>query len=130
MGLFGSSGSGKTRLVRHYERSFTKSLRQTTYREDDIEIETKPLLFSEFPACATVKGVAETLLTVLGDPRTSRGSQHEMTQRILHLLQVRQTSLIIMDESMHLVARSRNSVAAYETADWSQGSVLSLGQKA
>ncbi|WP_341914034.1 TniB family NTP-binding protein [Ferrovibrio terrae] len=118
MGLFGPSGSGKTRLVRYYERTFMKSLRKTTYCEGDIEIEIKPLLFVECPARATVKGVAETLLTVLGDPRPSRGSQQEMTQRILHLLRVRRTSLIVMDEFQHLVARSSNAVAAYETADW------------
>lgn len=118
MGLFGPSGSGKTRLVHHYERSFMKTTPEPSYMQGGIEIRTLPILFVECPARATVKGMAETLLAALGDPRPSRGSQQEMTQRVLHALRVRRVSLIVMDEFQHLVGRARGHDSAYETADW------------
>lgn len=91
---------------------------ELSYTQDGVEITTLPILFVECPARATVKGMAETLLAALGDPRPSRGSQQEMTQRVLHALRIRRVSLIVMDEFQHLVGRARGHDSAYETADW------------
>jgi hypothetical protein len=121
MGLFGPSGSGKTRLVSYYERTFLKSFKERTYTANGIEVETLPILFVECPSRATVKGMAETLLSALGDPKPSRGSQKEMTQRVVDLLKVRRVGLIVMDEFQHLVGRTRGYDSAYETADWIKG---------
>lgn len=118
MGLFGPSGSGKTRLVRYYQRGFLKSCTERTYWQNGVEITILPLLFVESPARATVKGLAETLLTALGDPRPARGSQQEMTQRVLYWLQLRRISLIVIDEFQHLLGRAGSQNGAYETADW------------
>src|SRR3546814_6983095 len=75
-------------------------------------------LIVECPAHATIKGLAETLLTALGDPKPWRGSQQEMTQRVLYGLRLRRVSLIVLDEFQHLSNQVRSNYAAYETADW------------
>src|SRR3546814_18855550 len=74
-------------------------------------------LIVECPAHATIKGLAETLLTALGDPKPWRGSQQEMTQRVLYGLRLRRVSLIVLDEFQHLSNQVRSNYAAYETAD-------------
>jgi hypothetical protein len=118
MGIFGPSGSGKTRLVSYYQRNALKGIEKRTHFVDDVEVETLPILSVECPPRATVKGMAETLLAALGDPKPSRGTQQEMTQRVLSALRVRGVGLIVMDEFQHLAGRTRGHDSAYETADW------------
>jgi len=88
--LRGPSGVGKSVLIQGYA-------------DDNPPKETedgwvRPIVIVEAPGKGKSKPLAEALLTKLGDPRPSRGTETAMMERAKHLIREQKTELIIFDE--------------------------------
>jgi Cdc6-like AAA superfamily ATPase len=95
----GQTGAGKTTLIKTHMRAYPRQLTQTGTRV--------PVLFTTIPAPATVKGLAASLLTELGDPNATRGTTWSLTDRLKHYIRDCAVELIVLDELQHFVDRDQ-----------------------
>lgn len=107
--VIGPSRTGKTRVF-----NFIVS-QNPRYRLDDGLI--VPILKVTTPSNPTVKGLAEVLLHNLGDPTPSKGTEVNMTTRLINLLEKAQTRMIIVDEFQHFYDKQSHKVM-HHVADW------------
>lgn len=112
--VVGPSGSGKTTTLRSYADRFPPV--------SESERDRLPILLVEAPARATPKGLAEVMLSALGDPAPSKGTLQSMTRRVEGLLRARGVELVMLDEFQHLIDRQKSTnLVAYDAADWIKG---------
>ena len=104
--LVGESGTGKT-WIAHYLISLYP-------RQSADEI---PILLVQTPATPTLKGLAEAILTALGDPIAIRGSASEKRHRALGLLKILKVKFIIFDEFQHFLDHARHD-SLISVSDW------------
>lgn len=105
----GESGSGKTTLCKALELRYPR----TQVPERDIV----PVLIIPIPPAATIGGVAEVMLTQLGDPNPSFGTTSTKTARAVHLARECRVDLLMFDEANHIQDRGQ-SPTQYMVGDW------------
>lgn len=109
MALEGQTGVGKTTIVKEFSR------RYPAYDVEDRTI--VPVLYVETPSPATVKDMAITMLTALGDPLPGHGTTATLNYRLSHLIRECQVELVILDEFQHLIDSETNRVLN-KVSDW------------
>lgn len=77
----------------------------------------RTVLYAAAPPKATVKAILEQFLKALGDPYWTRGTESNMTQRLLTLLEGVGCRMIILDEFQHLCDKGQKKLLAL-SADW------------
>ncbi|MDY1550146.1 TniB family NTP-binding protein [Luteibacter sahnii] len=75
------------------------------------------IVYAIAPPKGTVKALLEQLLRALGDPHWARGTESNMTQRLLTMLRSVGCRMIIIDEFQHL-GENGSGKLLYRTADW------------
>jgi hypothetical protein len=88
--LRGPSGVGKSVLIQGYAAA-----NPTKETEDGW---VRPVVLVEAPGKGQQKPLAEALLTELGDPKPTRGTETSMMERAKHFIREQKTELIIIDE--------------------------------
>lgn len=109
MSLEGVTGAGKSTLIRAYLAAFP---RYETETGSQI-----PIFYMPTPSPVTVKGMAASMLTAMGDPAAHRGALWSMNVRLIHFLKVCGVQLVILDDFQHLVDAQTNRVLR-EVSDW------------
>lgn len=109
LALIGPSRSGKSSVLENIES------RDPQIRLDDGLI--VPILRVSTPSSPTVKGLAEILLAKLGDPSPGKGTETNMTSRLITLLKAAKTKMIMIDEFQHFYDKSSHKVM-HHVADW------------
>ena len=107
--VIGESRTGKTRVFEFITSKYPKR------RCDDGLI--VPVLKVTTPSNPTVKGLAEVLLRQLGDPLPGKGTETNMTTRLVTLLQATKVRMVIVDEFQHFYDKQSNKVM-HHVADW------------
>jgi len=77
----------------------------------------RSVVYAVTPANASVKSLLESLLRGLGDPFWNKGSQTNMTQRLLSMLDAVECRMIVLDEFQHLCDKGQK-LSIHKTADW------------
>jgi hypothetical protein len=109
MSLEGVTGAGKSTLIRDYVALFP--------RVEQAEGTRIPIFYAETPSPVTVKGMAATLLTHLGDPAAHHGTLWSMNFRLIHLMVDCQVELVILDDFHHLIDKETNCILE-QVSDW------------
>lgn len=107
--LIAESRTGKTRAIAEFVKRYPPS------RSPDGL--TVPVLTVKTPSKPTVKGLVEVLLSKIGDPRASVGTEQQKTARLIKFLKSAQTRVTVVDEFQHFVDRSSQKVQ-HHAADW------------
>lgn len=105
----GQSGCGKSTVIEQYADNFPRSRRNGKA--------VIPVLTVLTPEAPTVKSLAESFLTALGDPAASKGTTPAMTRRIIHFLSQCEVELILLDEFHHFFDGHRRAEGKRVT-DW------------
>lgn len=106
--ILGPSGCGKSTAI----DKFLKEL-----HVESSESSQRPVLVVETPSNPTVKTLASAVLNTIGDPLYSRGTEIQMTVRILGLLANLGTRLLVFDEMQNLIDRDSDKLN-YKASDW------------
>lgn len=109
MMLIGESRTGKTRVF-----EFITSRHPKRRCDEGLIV---PVLKVTTPSNPTVKGLAEVLLRQLGDPLPGKGTETNMTSRLITLLQAAKVRMTIVDEFQHFYDKQSNKVM-HHVADW------------
>lgn len=107
--ILGESRTGKTRCLENFEMNHP--------RERTAEGIYIPVFSVKTPAKPTVKGLAEHMLRVLGDPKFDKGTEQVKTYRLQQLMKECKTRVVIVDEFQHFVDKGSSKIA-YHVADW------------
>lgn len=110
--ILGPSGSGKSTVIDEFARLYP-----------DIETDSgviRHVLVVETPTIPTLKAMASAVLKALDDPLYSRGTEIQMSDRIIVLLKAQEVRLIIFDEMQNLIDRDSLKLNS-KTADWLKG---------
>jgi hypothetical protein len=119
MSLEGPTGAGKTRLVKHY-------MSQYPAYETPAGL-MRPVFYMMTPAETTIKGMAEQMLTQLGDPAAHKGTRTQMDFRLDHLIQHCGVQLVILDDFHHLLnIHTDRSLKA--VSDWLKVRIKNTGK--
>jgi hypothetical protein len=87
---------------------------------------SRPVLFVPTPAKPLVNDLAAAILTALGDPDPTQGTEKERLRRIYELVAKQKTKVIIFDELQHLINRENDRVN-HESGDWIKQLINDLG---
>ncbi|MEJ2738059.1 MAG: TniB family NTP-binding protein [Anaerolineae bacterium] len=109
MSLEGVTGAGKSTLIQDYAALFPR-----IEEEDGTRI---PVFYLETPSPVTVKGMASTMLSHLGDPAANRGTLWSMNSRLIKLMIACQVELTILDDFHHLIDKKTNRILE-QVSDW------------
>lgn len=109
MSLEGVTGAGKSTLIQAYLAACPRYETETGSRI--------PVFYLSTPSPVTVKGMAATMLTALGDPAAHRGALWAMNLRLIHFLKTCEVKLVILDDFQHLVDAQTHRVLR-EVSDW------------
>ena len=118
LSLDGQTGAGKSTLVRAYANAFPP-----------VEMETgrkMPVFYLEVPASVTIKGLASTMLSRLGDPGAHKGSLWAFNDRLPPLIEKMGIEIIILDEFQHLIETRTNKVMR-DVSDWLKSLIKQTG---
>lgn len=107
--LMGTTGVGKTTLVRSYVAAFPR--RETEWGT------RSPVLYLETPHPITVKGMTSALLDALGDPLAFKGTQPQMNARLQNFLADCDVRLVILDDFHHLIDKQTNRILR-DVSEW------------
>ncbi|HWW05904.1 TniB family NTP-binding protein [Collimonas sp.] len=107
--LLGESGTGKTWIAQ-----YLASLYPHQTEKYGLKI---PILLVQTPATPSLKGLAEAILTALGDPVVLRGTASEKRERALGLLRKLKVELIIFDEFQHFLDHGKQD-SLISVSDW------------
>lgn len=107
--LMGTTGVGKTTLVRSYVAAFPRHETERGTRS--------PVLYLETPHPITVKGMTSALLDALGDPLAFKGTQPEMNARLQNFLADCGVRLVILDDFHHLIDKQTNRILR-DVSEW------------
>lgn len=108
--LCGESRSGKSRLAEEFLEAHPEKR-----TERGLEF---PVLYVTVPSKPTVKGLAAEILRMLKDPMPDKGTEQNMTSRLLKLLKECQVRVLILDEAQHFVDKSSNYSLIHHVSDW------------
>jgi Bacterial TniB protein len=97
MQLYGTTGVGKSYLLRAYARSYPRMV-----RGDGV---TVPVLYVPIPGAPTNKSLATQLLRSLGAPSAESGSASEQFARFETLARRAGVQLVLLDEMHHFIDR-------------------------
>lgn len=106
--VLGESGTGKTTLC----KDFTTRYPRIILPERDI----LPVLHVSIPSAATIAGVADVMLSSLGDPCPS-GTVSAKTARAIKLAKAVSVELLLFDEAQHIQDRG-GLPTQYLVGDW------------
>lgn len=109
LALLGESRTGKSRVIEEMLGMYPPS--RTS------EGRTVPVLRVGVPAKPTPKSLAEKALRAIGDPRYSKGTENEKTERLKMLLQHCGVRMLVLNECQHIVDQGTQA-AIYHTSDW------------
>ena len=109
MALEGVTGAGKSTLVQDYVNAFPR-----VEEENGTRI---PIFYAETPSPVTVKGMAATMLSYLGDPAAHRGTLWSMNFRLIRLMIACQVEIAILDDFHHLIDKETNRILE-QVSDW------------
>lgn len=111
-GLFicGESRTGKSRLLEEFR------LKHPPY--NNLQELVYPILYVQVPSKPTVRGLASEILAAFGDPLADKGTEVELTRRILNYIKQCQTRVLILDEFQHFVDKSTNFKVIHHASDW------------
>lgn len=107
--LLGASGSGKSTLKNDVARKYPA-----------LEMEDRqcqPVLCVNVAVNPTMKSMAEAILAGLSDPNGHRGTEKQVTERIVHLAKKKSVQLILFDEAQHFVDHGTKE-AQKRMSDW------------
>lgn len=107
--VIGESRTGKTRALEYVEAQYPRKR-----LDDGLLI---PVLRVTTPANPTVKGLASEILSAIGDPMPDKGTEHNMTDRIITLVRQASTRMIMVDEFQHFYDKEKNRVK-HHVSDW------------
>jgi len=107
--ILGPSGSGKSTVI----RVFAEEYKAVKNGSDWV----KPVLVVETPSNPTPKTLASEVLKELGDPLYFKGSEVQMTDRIVEFLNRLKCRLLIFDEMQSLIDRD-SAKLNHKVADW------------
>ena len=80
----------------------------------------RPVIVVQTPASPTIKSMAKTVLKGLGDPNYSKGTEIEMTERIIILLEKQKVRMLIIDELQNMIDRN-SEILNDKVANWLKG---------
>ena len=109
LALIGEARTGKTRALEFVAAQFP-SFRLA----DGLRV---PILKVRTPSNPTVKGLAEKMLNELGDPLPGKGTETNMTARLINLLKKAETRMIMVDEFQHFYDKQSHKIM-HHVADW------------
>ena len=112
--LPGETGVGKSSIVHKFIRNMEKKYGGS------------PILYVEVPEDSSVKYLAASILSALGDPLAHRGTRGQMEGRITKLVQHMGIKMIVLDEFQHLMCSENRKVLNF-TANWLKSLVNVLG---
>ncbi|MEI7612171.1 MAG: TniB family NTP-binding protein [Betaproteobacteria bacterium] len=107
--VVGESRTGKSRVL---EECFINH--PTVRHSEGLEV---PILRVKTPSKPTVKGLTETMLRAMGDPKFSSGSESNMTSRLATLVKNALTRTVMIDEFQHFYDKGTHTIMHY-VADW------------
>lgn len=107
--LIGPTRSGKSRALEYKAKKHPK-----TRLDDGLRV---PILSVRTPSNPTTKGLAEVMLRAIGDPNPGKGSETNMTNRLITLLGVAETRMMMVDEFQHFYDKKSHKVM-HHVADW------------
>jgi hypothetical protein len=107
--ILGESRAGKTRCLEHVESNYP-----STRCDEGLRM---PILRVRVPSNPSVKGLAEALLQKLEDQRPDKGTETNMTQRLIKLLNGAEVRMLMLDEFQHFYDRQSHKVM-HHVADW------------
>lgn len=105
--ILGASGCGKSTMIKEFVRTL----------EPPEDPRTKLVIVIETPSNPTVKSMASEVLQAIGDPMFFRGTEVQMTDRIVKLLKKLGTRLLIFDELQNLIDKESDKLS-FKAADW------------
>lgn len=108
--IAGESRTGKSRLLEEFLTAHP-SIRGSEGLET-------PVVNIVVPSKPSVKGVAAEILRALEDPLAHKGTEQDMTARLLVLLRKCNVRMLILDEGQHLVDKSSKYVLIHHVSDW------------
>ncbi len=109
MSLEGVTGAGKSTLMQDCAALFPRIEQSGGTRI--------PIFYVETPSPVTVKGMAATLLTHLGDPAAHYGTLWAMNFRLIRLMVDCQVELVILDDFHHLIDQETDRILE-QVSDW------------
>lgn len=107
--LIGEARTGKSRVLEHSESKHPKLRLHDGLRVPIVRVKT--------PSNPTTKGLAEVMLRAIGDPNPGKGTETNMTARLITLLGVAETKMITVDEFQHFYDKKSHKVM-HHVADW------------
>jgi archaellum biogenesis ATPase FlaH len=110
--ITGHSGVGKTRLIEHYLSNHP--------RVELADRTSVPVFSVEIPSQTSIKDLASTMLSAIGDPNPAVGTKVTMTNKLYKLLSSCYVKLIIIDEFQHLIHNASDKKFD-DVANWLKG---------
>lgn len=110
--ILGPSGTGKSTVIEEFAKEYEK-----------IETENgviRPVLLIETPSRPTVKTMASSVLKGLEDPLYFKGTEVQMTDRIITQFKEQKVRLLIFDEIHQIVDRESDKLN-HIAAEWLKG---------
>lgn len=109
LAVIGESRTGKSR-VQEYVQSQHPAIRT----EDGL---IAPVFRVVTPPIPTIKGLAETMLEAMGDPKYDKGTERTKTRRLIKLLKKARTKMVVLDEFQHFYDQGSHKIW-YVVANW------------
>lgn len=105
--ILGESGCGKSAVVREFIAQISKR----------ADYHPKQIIVIETPSNPTVKTMASEVLQAIGDPLFFKGTEIQMTCRIITFFGRLGTRLLIFDELQNLIDRD-SDILCFKASDW------------
>jgi Cdc6-like AAA superfamily ATPase len=109
----GESGTGKSTLAEVFKTAHPK------YRTEEKLV--APVIYAQVPEYPTIKSLASEILLDFEDPLANKGTEFEMTARILTYIKECETRVVILDEFQEFVDKSTNGKVLDKVANWLKG---------
>lgn len=116
--LTGATGVGKSTLLNSYAALYPCEILD--------EFTRSSLLNVTVPAKATIRNFITRLLVSIGDPLADKGTIGSMELRLLHLMQVCQVEVLMVDDLQHFVDRDSERVL-HDISNWLKNLVKETG---
>lgn len=107
--LIAQTGSGKSTVLKYYERKFPRTQSKGGTRIPVLRVDT--------PESPTVKTLAEAILFAMGDLAAAKGTASAKTNRIVHFFKECCVELLFIDEFQHFYD-GRRTAESQRVADW------------
>lgn len=108
--LTGNQGAGKSRLIEHYGRRFSRRQVEKETKEGIKIVTTVPILIASIPSKANDKSLVTELLYRLGDPEAKMGTTTNQKLRLEELVNVCEVEMFILDEFQNFMDRESETI--------------------